>query len=170
VRTLLLLALTAALTGCGFSTGLQLQSKYKTVGVELFANDSPERDVEREFHAQLSRSMRNLLAAPLVAPGQADLFVRGRIQDYFRSGGVRGPDNNLLEQRLAIRAIAELRARDGRLVAGPISRVTQVGYTRIDDPENEFRARSRILKNLADQIVLDLVMQVREEPQHVSGG
>ena len=68
--------LTAALcAGCGYTTGLHLAPGHDSIGVELFRNDSPVRDLERDLHAALARSTRKLVDAPLVPPGQASLVA-----------------------------------------------------------------------------------------------
>jgi len=107
------LALSAALApGCGYSTGFLVEDE-RTVSVEIFQNDSKERDLESELHAQLTDSMNRMVHAPLVSPSGADLLVRGRLLAYERRSGIRSPQNVLLETGLRITVRAQLVRRRG---------------------------------------------------------
>lgn len=101
-RACLCLALLAVAGGCGYSTGLRVPEQVRTVGVEVFGNDSKERDLEVEFQRYLADAVDRLVHAPLVAPEQADLILRGRIVSYERRNGIRSPDNVLLETGVRI--------------------------------------------------------------------
>lgn len=106
-RALLGLALALA-GGCGYSTGVRLPEHIQTVGVEVFGNDSRQRDIEADLQQQLSDAVARLVHARLVPPEQADLIVRGRIVDYARRGGIRSPQNELLETGVRITIEAQL--------------------------------------------------------------
>ena len=142
--------------GCGYSSRLALPTERRTVGIEVFDNDTPRPELERDLHLELVRSGRKLIGTPIVTPSTADLVVRGTIREYHRRMGVRTGDNLLLETGLTIVVEAELwdRAR-GALVAGPIPVGIQVGYT-LDARGNESDARQRALRNVADRVLLDL--------------
>ena len=151
---LLLAALCAA---CGYSTGLQLAPGHDSIGVELFRNDSPVRDLERDLHLALASSTRNLVDAPLVSPAQASVVVRGRILDFHRRGGVRNQDNQLVETAVTVRVESSLwDGNTGKLLVAPVNSTVQVGYV-IDGLESEDQAVRRALDNLADAIVLELL-------------
>lgn len=145
-----------AAVGCGYSSRLALPTRSETVGIEIFGNDTPRPELERDLHLELVRSGRNLIGVPIVAPATADLVVRGTITTYERRMGVRTGDNVLLETGLTVAVEAELwdRAR-GEAVAGPIPVAIHVGYT-LDALGNERDARERALRNVADRVVLDL--------------
>jgi len=161
----LVLAL-VVLCGCGYTTRLELAPPYESASVELFSNDTYERDIEREFHVELTRSLRNLVDAPLLSPRHADLIVRGRVLEFFRTTGTRNRQNELVERRLAIRVRGELWSREeGRMIAGPAQGVTTVGYT-TETLENERGARRQIIKNLSDEIILDLFAQLRAQTEN----
>ena len=101
-RATLGLALLALLPGCGYSTGFRLPEGMQSVGVEVFGNDSKLRDVELEFQEALVDSTARLVHAPIVDPSEADLVLRGRIVEYQRRAGIRGPENVLLETGVRI--------------------------------------------------------------------
>ncbi len=97
----------------------------------------------------------------LVTPSAADLVVRGRVLDLRRQGGVRSKDNELLESTTRIEVAAELvRASDGTVLASATSGLWAdwaIGGPGLAGPGlGEDRARSRLLANLADRLVLDL--------------
>ena len=146
---------------CGYATGRIVPQKVESVGVELFENDSPLRDIEVRLHQELSRSVRDLVEVPIVDPGSADRIVRGRILDYQRRDGVRNGENQLLETSVRILATAELVDRQtGAIVTKSTPPYVDVGYI-LDSPDignsrNELPARERAIVNLAEQIVLDL--------------
>jgi len=155
--TTLLLALALGSASCSWSTGLQLDPGRSSIGVEIFANDTPEPDLERALHAELTRTMINLVEAPVLAPDAADVVIRGRIEIYRRRAGIRTRENRLLESWIDLVVSASLWDRaTGKIRSGPVSDRVQVGYT-LEQTGSEDDARRRALKNLADRIVLELL-------------
>lgn len=168
VRGLALLAGTLA-GACGYDAGLTLAPEYRTVGIEVFGNDTYERDLEREMHAAVTRAARDLVDASVVPPGRAGLVVRGKLLEYHRRGGIRSSDNVQLETGLTVRVEALLwDPLVGEIVAGPVRLTTQVGYTLDQEQPNEARARSRAVENLAERVVLELF--TRALARRVPGG
>lgn len=168
-RSIWALAL-ATLGGCGYSTGLRLAPGYSTIGIEVFGNDSPERDLEREFHAALTRATRDLVDAELVSPERASLVMRGKVLAYYFRGGIRTADNVQVEAGLTISVEATLwdPLRD-EPVAGPVVALTPVGFT-LDDASNEEEARSRLVANIAERLVLDLLTRRPSESPETAAG
>ncbi len=157
MRLIPLAVLSALLAGCGYSTGLHLDQEYSSLGVELFGNDSPTRDLERELHSALTRVVRDRVSAPLLAPADADLVIRGTILDVHFRSGIRSRENELLETGLSIRAQAALwDPNRAERVAGPVQAQAQVGYA-LDAPFGEAEALRRVLDNLAERLVLELL-------------
>lgn len=158
-RRVLPLAL-LALAGCGYSTGLRVTERHRTIGVEFFGNRTYERDLERPFHDELSRVLRDTSDAALVDPGRAEVVVRGMIRGFNRRSGIRSPENERLETGIYFEVEAELvdRARDVP-IRGPVRHGAWVGYTLVP-PENEREARERVMRNVAQELVLDLFAPV----------
>jgi hypothetical protein len=164
VRILALgLLLGAALAGCGYRTGMVLTDTGETVGVEFFANDSKVPDLERELHGYVTDALNRMVHAPLVAPNRADLVVSGRVVDYSRRGGIRSVENELLEMsvRMTIEARLVRRSRDAdgtrrEEVVATNTFGSDSGF-RVEEGEGELDARDRVLRNIADRIVLDLI-------------
>lgn len=155
VRGALALLLVLA-PGCGYSTGLALRERYPNVGVEIFGNESFERDLERAVHDELTRSMRDLTDVELRVPSRADFVVRGVVKTYHRRGGIRSTDNKLLETGVTIGLEASLFQRGLERPLGPPAKAEgQIGFT-LDEPEAERIARDRLLRHLADELVLEL--------------
>ena len=155
----LLVTLGSLLCGCGYSTRLNVATELadvSTVGVEIFGNDTLERDLERELHAELTRTVRSLIDADLVAPGQADVVLRGKLTQFARRGGIRSLDNELLQTGVLIAVEAALveRATEEELT-GPMDIAVDVGFT-LTGVGMESDARQRAVRNLADRIALDL--------------
>jgi hypothetical protein len=151
--------------GCGYRTGFHLSEGHDTVGVEVFGNDSLVRDLERELHEQTTRAVVSYVHAPLSAPANADLVLRGKITDYRRRGGTQTTQNRLIETGVRISVRAELwDPRTGEVVAGPITRSATVGYT-LEVPELEPPARTRAIRNVADRIVLELFSKSPPPPE-----
>ena len=201
-RQVAALALLAALApGCGYSSGFLVEDP-RTVAVEIFQNDSKQRDLEAELHAQLTDSMNRMVHAPLVSPSGADLLVRGTLLAYERRGGIRSPQNLLLETGVRITVRAQLVRRRGPyrpgggqgglpelegdgepdvlqppeapvhfaegepeaspeppppsdLVLREIVFSAESGF-RLQEIQGELRARERVLRSIADRVVLDL--------------
>lgn len=153
-----LIAVLGALpSGCGYSSGLRLPEHYHSVGIEVFGNDSPEVDIEREFHAEISRQVVQLVQSPLESPARADVVIDGRMVEYSRWGGIRkAEDNSLLESAVVVRAEAWLvDRRSGATVGERAQSGVRVGYV-IDEEDGERRARERALSDVAQRLVLDL--------------
>jgi hypothetical protein len=156
-------------TGCGYRTGLVLPELDRTVGVEFFGNESMEPDVERDLQSRVTDALDRMVHATLVSPSDADLVVRGTILGYRTRGGIRSTENKLLESGLTITVEAQLVRRTRNPDGTPVERVlgqdvfqSDSGY-RVQNAEGVDlgrdgldRARDRVLRNIADRIVLEL--------------
>ncbi|MEW6071125.1 MAG: LPS assembly lipoprotein LptE [Planctomycetota bacterium] len=155
----LLLALLAGMsTACGWHAGLVAPAPGRTVGVEVFSTgeDVLERNLEPLLHRELSRAVSDLVSSPLVAADEADLVLRGRILRYRRRGGVRTPEGELIETGVQIAASAELVDRvTGRAVRPAVEAHRWSGFTLVD-PAAEAAARDRVLRSIAETLVLEL--------------
>lgn len=159
-KLLLALVLGLSLSACGYETGLRVSDRHRSVGLEFFGNDSFERDVERALNDQMSRAIRDLTDARIESPSKSEVVIRGLVRTYQRRSGVRSTDNRLLETGLYIEAEATLVDRaSGRALGPPARAGKSVGYL-LDDPRNEFEARERVLRLIADELVLDLFAPV----------
>ncbi len=162
MRTLALVFALSAVLGCGYRTGMVVGQAGETVGVEFFANDSPLPDLERIFHGFVTDALNRTVHARLVPPERSDLIVRGRVTAYARQGGIRSEENVLLERGLRVSVEARLVRRshdpDGAEREEVLSSGTfaSEGGFRTVEPEGELDARDRILRRIADRMVLDL--------------
>jgi hypothetical protein len=150
------------LPACGYHAGMVTPELGETVAVEFFANDSKVRDLEVELSTHLTDAMNRMVHAPLVTPSAADYVVRGRIVNYSRRRGIRSPENVVLETGLRIgvharlirrRFLAERELSEELVAEGRYS--AEAGY-RLESFQGEAEARERALRNIADQIVMDL--------------
>jgi hypothetical protein len=162
-----LAALLATVAACGYHTGFLVPEGVGSIGVEIFDNTSKVRDLEAEVHDHLTESLRSRTDAHLVPPSLAELVIRGRVLDYSRRSGIRSRGNQLLETGVQISVEAELiRRRAEPETKERVLRKIQVeeesGY-RIEEPSGEFDARERVLRRLADRIVLELFAEFTQE-------
>ncbi len=142
--------------GCGYSTGLRVAERHRGVSLEIFGNDSYERDLERPLHDEISRALRNLSDAPIEETRNADVLVRGKIHTYQHRSGIRSRDNQLLETGVYIEVEAGLYSRGSEKPRrGPFKAAAAVGYL-VGRSENELEARDRALRHIAEELVLDL--------------
>jgi hypothetical protein len=154
------LACALALAACGYSAGLRAPEGVQTVGIELFNNTSKVRDIEALVHDRVSGSLRSRVGVHVVQPSRADLVIRGRVVDYSRRSGIRSKQNKLLETGVQIEVEAEL-VRPARLpdqqdeVLRRVSVSDESGF-RLEEPNGELDARDRVLRRIADRIVLEL--------------
>lgn len=151
------LALVCA-TACGWHAGLGAPAGAHSVGVEAARREGRvlERGLEPELTDALSEAVVDWLDLPLVAPGEADLVVRGEILEYRRRGGVRNRDNQLVETAVFVRARAELfDRRQGHALGSAVQAQEWSGYA-LDDPANEQAARQRALRHVAVSLILGL--------------
>jgi len=157
IRRIALVLALACLTGCGYSSGLRIPEGYRSVGVAIFANDSKVPDLERDLHRFASDSVRDAVEAPLTSPELADVVIEGRILSYTHFGGIRGPENQLLETGVAISVEAWLTDRKtGERIGEPVYSGQTVGYTTVEFGGEE-RSKDRALAYLAEGFVLELL-------------
>lgn len=156
------LAAAALAAGCGYRTGLVPPELGQTVAVEFFGNGSKVRDLEVELQAALTDALNRMVHAPLVAPETADYVIRGQIDGYSRRRGIRSPDNVVLETGVEVLVQARLIRRrflaEGELAEELVEEgryASSSGY-RLEEPLGEDEARERVLRNIADRIVMDL--------------
>lgn len=148
------------LGACGYDAGLRAAEKYGSVGVEIFGNETLERDVERPLHEEITRAIRDLTDLPLENPVRAEVVIQGVVKVYQRRDGVRSRANKLLETGVFVEAEASLVERTSGRAIGPPARVGRwVGFV-LDEPGNESRARERVLRHVADELVLVLFAPV----------
>lgn len=166
----LLLALALCVSSCGYSAGLRVAEHYDSVGVEIFGNESFERDLEPELHEQMTRVLRDQSDAHLVDPRQAQAVIRGTLTTFHRRGGIRDHENRLLETGIYVEVQARLYVGGNETPVRSSKASAWVGYTLapsgvglgLNPPEHEREARSRVLQHLAEQLVLDLLGPVDE--------
>jgi hypothetical protein len=119
----LCVALGALAAGCGYSTGMRVEEAAgRTVGIAFFDNQTYERDLERDLHDEMTRVVLQVVDAPLVAPDHSDLVVRGTLVRYQRRGGIRSPNNQLLETGIRVDARASLWRRRRPSDPAPVQR------------------------------------------------
>ncbi len=158
-----------AIAGCGYATGLTAPEGAQSVGVELFNNTSKVRDLEALVHDRLTGSLRSRINLRLEKPSAADVVIRGRVVDYARRSGIRSEDNKLLETGVQIQVEAELirptkvEGRDDTVLR-KILVEEESGY-RLEEPNGELDARDRVLRRIADRIVLELFAPLDYEPR-----
>ena len=149
---------------CGYRAGFELGAGQQ-IGVAIFDNQSLERDIERELHAQLTDAVQRMVASPLVSPGRADYRIEGRVVEYRRRTGIRDIDNRRLESGVQIIVSARLvravapggRADDdSSRIVREITVSDERGFL-FADPLGEASARDEVLRNVADRIVIDLM-------------
>ena len=158
MRTLLL-ALCLAVPACGYDAGLRVTEHHDSVGVELFGNESYERDLEAELHDQMTRVLRDQSDAHLVDPREAQAVIRGTITAFRFRDGIRGRENRLLETGIYIEVEAKLYVSGNETPVRSSTAGAWVGYT-LDQPRaalNEREARARALRHMAEEIVLELL-------------
>ena len=150
--------------GCGYSSGFQVAGEPRSIGVEIFGNESPERDLEIPLQDELTRALRNLSNAAVESPSRADVVVRGSIRTYHRRSGIRNEDNIQLETGVTIEVDAALYRRGSTVPErGPFRATESVGYLIggaqdvIELRRNEREARERALRHIAEELVLDLL-------------
>ncbi|MBI5431662.1 MAG: hypothetical protein HZA52_02405 [Planctomycetes bacterium] len=166
-RASLALLLAALGLGCGYNTGFLVSKNVGSIGVEVFDNTSKVRDLEADVHDHLTESLRSRTEAHLVPPSLAELVIRGRVLDYSRRSGIRSRDNQLLETGVQIAVEAELvRRRADPDAQEEVLRRIQVeeesGF-RLQEANGELDARDRVLRRLADRIVLELLSEFTQE-------
>lgn len=160
--------LAGALASCGYKSGFVLPEG-QTIGVKVFENQCKLRDVEMRLHPFVSDAVQRFVAADLVGPAQANVWIEGVVLEYSRRGGIRSPTNVQLETGVHIVVLARLVQRvtehpEGlnSVVLREVTVSDERGYI-VTDPLGESSAVSSVLRNIADRVVLDLVADMAYE-------
>lgn len=153
-------SLVVSLTGCGYRAGLAPalgeDRPTSTIGIEIFGNESMVPNLERRLHAELSGSARRHTSLELIAPGSADLVIRGEILGFRRQAGARTGNNRAVETRDIVTVEATLMDRARGVAVGRTR--TDIGFgTAIDIPGREPEALDNALRNSADRLLLTLL-------------
>jgi hypothetical protein len=142
--------------GCGYSAGLRVSEHHDSVGIEIFGNQSYERDLEPQLHEQMTRVLRDQSDARLVDPREARAVIRGTLTAFHRRGGIRNHDNELLETGVYIEVQARLFIGGNETPVRSATAGVWVGYN-LDEAANERLARDRALRHLSEELVLELL-------------
>ncbi|QDV06302.1 hypothetical protein Poly30_18110 [Planctomycetes bacterium Poly30] len=128
----------------------------RTIGIQIFGNESLLPNLERDLHSAFSDAARRHVALRLVSPSRADLFIRGRIANFRRGAGARLADNQVVETLEILTIEAELIDGETGAVLGRAQAQPTVGAA-IDVPGREVEQRERALSNAADRLLLLLL-------------
>lgn len=153
-----LVACGALLGACGWHAGLEVPPGARSVGVEAVRREGTvlERGLEPLLTDALSQAVADWVDLPLVAPDQADLVVRAEVLEYRRRGGVRTPENELIETAVFVRARAELFDRRRGSTSGQPAQAQEWSGYALDVPSNEDAARERAVRHVAVSLILEL--------------
>ena len=152
------LCLCLPLAACGYDAGLRVTEHHDSVGVELFGNETYERDLEPELHDDMTRVLREQSDARLVDPRVAQAVIRGTITAYHRRGGIRSSDNQALETGIYIEVQAKLFVGGNETPVRSSTASVWVGYVLGQDQStNEREARDRAMRHVAEELVLELL-------------
>ena len=168
-----LLGLSAVLLcfACNYTAGLQVPNDARTIGIDVYGNNSNLRNLEAEITGEIARAVSDLVHLPLVPPDEADYVIRGTVLDYSRSSGARDSENRRLQAGVQISISSHLVNRRTEEVVR--STVTALGTGLViergivaDDTPEEVAGRDRAIENLATRIVLDLFLPRSGESTH----
>lgn len=140
----------------GMETEAREAAGSRTLGVQIFGNESLLPNLERDLHAAFTNAARRHAAMRLVNPKRADLFIRGRIANFRRGVGARTTNNRAVETIEVLTIEAELIDGATGSVLGRAQAQPSVG-TAIDVPGREVEVRERALSNAADRLLLLLL-------------
>jgi Lipopolysaccharide-assembly len=150
------LCLCFAASACGYDAGLRVAEHHDSVGIEIFGNESYERDLEPELHDQMTKVLRDQSDARLVDPREARAVIRGTLTAFHRRGGIRDSQNKLLETGVYIEVTARLFVGGNETPVRSATSSVWIGYT-LDDSGNERAARDQALRHLAEGLILQLL-------------
>lgn len=153
--------LALACGACGYSAGLRVaESGIRSLGVEFFGNETLERDLERDFHTEFTRALRDA-GADLERAPRALHVVRGTVREFHRRAGIRNTENERLETGVYLAVEASLFESGSKTpLRGPYQANTWVGFVIEPSGENERVARERAMRHVAEELVLDLLTPV----------
>jgi hypothetical protein len=154
----LCLCLCLPLSACGYNAGLRVTEHHDSVGIEIFGNETYERDLEPELHDEMTHVLREQSDARLVDPRVAQAVIRGVITAYHRRGGIRNTENQLQETGIYIEVQAKLFVGGNETPVRSSTASVWVGFVLgKDQSTNEREARERGLRHVAEEIVLELL-------------
>ena len=151
-RCILLLAL-LAYAGCEYSSEPLIDSRYRTVYVKTFDNQS----FYRGFEYSLTRALINELNAKtdlrIVSEGQADTVITGQIADFEQTVLTEDEDDNVRETQVTI--VVDMTWTDRR-TGRPIKVVRGHSGTeqiKFDVGETLETATAELFRDVAEELV-----------------
>ena len=154
MKRVLFLALAAALTGCGYSTGSLVPAGYRTIAVPVFDNTTQRHDLEWELTRAVVEEIHSRTALRVVDPSDSpDLVLSGSLVDV--SEDVLSHMNRQRIRESAYFLTAEVEVLDGHTGKTIVKkdRVTERESFVPLVGENVRTAREEAGRSLAERIV-----------------
>ncbi len=141
------------LSGCGYSTRSLLPEGVSSVAVEIFGNETFDREIEFTLTRELAREIRHRTAWRVADRGAADALIRGRITRVQRPVLVEDRRDRISEGAVIVTVEVELvDLATGRLLVPPFELRNRAEFL-VERGETVETAFAESLADLAEDIV-----------------
>ena len=138
---LAVLAVAAAMSGCGYSVGSLMRDDIDSVSVEMFANDTFYRNIEVELTRAVVTRIEKETQYRISDSGRADVVMEGRIVSYALQVLQEDEENRPTESELVLTVEVKLvNPRNGKVEYKGTSREGESFSTFAGETEESARA------------------------------
>jgi len=152
MKTFLPIVLVAIVAGCGYSTASLHSTDYSSVAVDIFKNETFDRQIEFGLAEALVKEIERKTPWKVTGRGKADTALTGAIVDFERRVLTKLPDDDTLELQVVL--VVDYTWKD--LKSGKVlrqGRLRQPGEAVIAVDESEATAAREAFQDIAERIV-----------------
>ena len=140
------------LGACGYTTRSLMPGGVNKMAVDIFENDSFEREIEITLAREIARELNHKSTVQVTRRRNADAVLTGRILRVSYPTLVETTNNEVSEQAIILQAMVELkRTSDGKVISA--FRIANRAELVVERGESRRTAFAEALKDLAEDIV-----------------
>jgi len=146
------------LAACGYTTHSLMPGEVNNLAVDVFGNDTFEREIEFTLTRELSRELNQRAALRLTRRRHADAVLTGRIVRVSYPTLVETTNNEVSEQAVLVEAVVELKRLEDNKVITRFKLGNRAEFV-VERGESRRTAFEEALRDLAEDIVNELERQ-----------
>ena len=143
------------LASCGYTTRSLMPGEVSNLAVDIFGNDTFEREIEFTLTRELTRELNQRAALRLTRRRHADAVLTGRIVRVSYPTLVETTNNEVSEQAVLVEAVVELKRLSDNSVISRFKIGNRAEFV-VERGESRQTAFEEALRDLAEDIVNEL--------------
>ncbi|GEM_PF-3072400 len=154
-----LLLLVILLSSCGLAGKTSIPPEMSHVALSTFENNTGETDLERRLTDEVYDQLIAHGELRLVAPEQADVKIKGEINEYLKIPLAFGERDVVEQYKLRVEIALELiDVETGEMIRGFENIFRETTFSEVIPPrETEYQAQDRIIRQLGRDVLTSTV-------------